>query len=1167
MPLLRLYLFGTPRVERDGQPVPIGRRKTLALLVYLAVTGQPTSRETLATLLWPEYDQASALANLRRDLSRMKEALGEPYLVVDRMQAGLDTQADVWSDVQAFQELVKHGLEHVPAGGNLGQECLSDLEEAAALYHDDFLAGFNLPDSPDFDEWQFFEAEQLRRMFAEALKQLVQAYVHMGQFDTATGHARRWLSLDNLHEPAHRTLMQLYAWSGQQAAALRQYEECRRLLKEQLAIEPEGETQALYTAIKTRQLTTPSREQALQVDRPPEPRDKTARVHLPSHSTPFIGREDDLAALGQLLEQPGSRLLTILGPGGIGKTRLSVEAARSAVRAFQDGVYFIPLAPLHSAADIPFTIAESLGYHFFESGDPKQQLLDYLRSQDLLLVLDNFEHLLDGAGLLVDILQAAPGVNLLVSSREKLNLSAEQVYSLGSLAYPDEGASVDPFAYDAVQLLLQSARLVRPAFEPQAVDLEAMLRICQLVQGMPLALVLAAGWLEALSLEEIAGEIAQSLDILETELQDLPERQRSVRAVFDYSWSRLSPEQQQAYVILSVFRGGFERQAAQAVAGADLKTIRVLLNKSWLHRDASGRYQVHELLRQFAQEKLAADRSLWEQARSQHSNYYAGILESVDQAMRGPGQKEAFQTVAIEFENIRNAWHFLIERKQFREAVDQILPALFRYCEARSRAFELLRLLDEIDSEMASFSEPSVGDRLFLVLLTARYSFYPDGMPVRFESFGHFWVGENEELIQAWFSVQKPVGLLEMGFWGINLAYLYGRMFDRDQGIVRLKELFPALRTGERRWELAYGLQHLAQLLEINFDADGDHSEIEKVIPEALDIFEQLGDERESGYTLKVFGQLRRFQHRIPESIGLMKAAQSKLHAVGDWPVAANIYGHLGDIYLQNSEFEEGFRCLREMARAYLERGHKKMAASVFSKESYEALRHSDIQHALRAREESLVLARETGDDLYEPWYVWELGEIYRVSGDYTNARLHFDKAMSMFTDDLNEIGYVFYHRGLGDLAYATGDYAESSRQFGESLRLAQEFHHDWAESYSQTGFARAEIQLGNLDTARSSIANALHLAKKVDEKGVALVALAGAAEYFSAIKDTSRALELATFVQDHPVGWRETKARAGKVVASCQGAHPHDPEAGFMDSWQGRDLWEILTEVIDLLI
>ncbi|MGE5250072.1 MAG: alpha/beta fold hydrolase [Bacteroidota bacterium] len=254
---LHISLLGNPRIEKDGQSLIIPRRKALALLAYLAVTGSMQSREALAALFWPEHDQSGALANLRRELSRLKEVLGADLLLADRLQAGLASGAQVALDVAAFRQLVKESSEHRHTEGDPCTQCFDRLREALEIYQGDFMAGFNLPDSPAFDEWRFFQGEELRGLLAGALQRMIDWHVSSGDYDQAISQARRWLSLDHLHEPAHRSLMQLYAWSGQQAAALRQYQECRRILQEELGVEPEEETLVLYEAVRSRTLPSP----------------------------------------------------------------------------------------------------------------------------------------------------------------------------------------------------------------------------------------------------------------------------------------------------------------------------------------------------------------------------------------------------------------------------------------------------------------------------------------------------------------------------------------------------------------------------------------------------------------------------------------------------------------------------------------------------------------------------------------------------------------------------------------------------------------------------------------------------------------------------------------------------------------------------------------------
>ncbi|HSR29272.1 MAG TPA: protein kinase, partial [Anaerolineae bacterium] len=353
----------------------------------------------------------------------------------------------------------------------------------------------------------------------------------------------------------------------------------------------------------------------------PTPASDGPRHNLPAQATPFVGREAELAELACLLAEPQARLITILGAGGMGKTRLALEAGAGALDGFEDGVYLVPLAPLQSAQAIVPAVARAVGLSFSDDGEPRDQLLDHLNPRTMLLLLDNFEHLLahptvpathghgklgdgDGAGLVDDLLSAAPGVKVLATSRLRLNVQGEQLFHLLGMEVPHGEATADAGAYSAVKLFVQGARRVRPGFELAGRDQQYVARICRLVAGMPLAILLAAAWVELLSPEEIEGEIAASLDFLETDLRDVPERQRSIQAVFDYSWNLLGERERAVFAGLSVFRGGFLREAAQAVTGATLRELKALVDKSLLHRTPTGRYEIHELLRQYGLEKL-----------------------------------------------------------------------------------------------------------------------------------------------------------------------------------------------------------------------------------------------------------------------------------------------------------------------------------------------------------------------------------------------------------------------------------------------------------------------------------------------------------------------------------------------------------------------------------
>lgn len=392
---------------------------------------------------------------------------------------------------------------------------------------------------------------------------------------------------------------------------------------------------------------------------------KPVNHNLPAQTTPFVGREDDLAALATHLHEPDTRLITILGLGGMGKTRLALAIAEGQAGRFADGVHYVPLQPLTDSDQVVSQIAASLDFQFSpDSRDPKQQLLDYLAGKQMLLLMDNWEHLLEGGTLLTEVLQSAPNATILATSREKLNLTVEMVFSLGSMETPPDESASDTLEYDAVQLFVQTAQRIRPDWAVAADELHDLGQVCRLTEGMPLGIVLAASWVDMLSLGEIATEIQQSLDFLETDMRDMPERLRSVRAVFEHTWRRLSAAERQVFMKLSVFRGGCTREAAEAVTGASLRTLHRLVDKALLSRDEAGRYDLHELLRQFGEEQLEKSDAA-EFVREAHSHYYLRFLADLEADIKGRRQFGALDDIERDFDNIQVSWHWALDQQDF----------------------------------------------------------------------------------------------------------------------------------------------------------------------------------------------------------------------------------------------------------------------------------------------------------------------------------------------------------------------------------------------------------------------------------------------------------------------------------------------------------------------
>ena len=434
---------------------------------------------------------------------------------------------------------------------------------------------------------------------------------------------------------------------------------------------------------------------------------------LPPQLTPFIGRDQEVAALSRLLAREEVRLVTLAGPGGIGKTSLAVEVAAQTRETFPDGLFFVPLAPLSQVDGLLTAIAQATPFQFQqESRSPREQFFAYLREKGagrVLLVLDNFEHLLAGADLVSELLANTTHWKILVTSREALNLQEEWVRPIAGLAYPEPESGKPIDEYSAVQLFVERARQIRGDFD-LAEDRQSVVNICRLVEGMPLAIELAVGWLTTLRPADIAQEVQQSLDLLATRARNLPERHRTLRSVFGQSWQLIEEGERDAFRKLSVFRGGCTREAAQVVAGASLQTLARLIDQSLVRLNAAGRYEVHELLRQYGAEQLeAANRR--ETVQQAYIDYYLGLLHHLERDIKSELQMAALDAIAADVENVRHAWHLAVEQQQYG-ALSGAVESLHWFADMRGRYQEVVPLLAEA---VVSFPRTPDQDQIFLL--------------------------------------------------------------------------------------------------------------------------------------------------------------------------------------------------------------------------------------------------------------------------------------------------------------------------------------------------------------------------------------------------------------------------------------------------------------------
>jgi predicted ATPase/transcriptional regulator with XRE-family HTH domain/Tfp pilus assembly protein PilF len=690
--------------------------------------------------------------------------------------------------------------------------------------------------------------------------------------------------------------------------------------------------------------------------------------YLPVPSTSLIGRAPELAGLAHLLAEPDCRLITLVGPGGVGKTHLAIQAATAAAARLAHSVYFVSLASVALADGLVPAIAGALGFTLAGAADASTQLLGHLRDQELLLVLDNVEHLIDSAAALIaDILMQAPGLKLLVTSRERLRVQGEWAVEVAGLPVPHGETVGEIESAGAVALFLRRAHQAQPDFCPTEEDLHAIVRICRLVEGMPIGIEMAAAWVRMLSCAEIAAEITRGPDFLVARARDVPARHGSLRAVFDHSWRLLSDLERRALRRLSVFGGGFTRAAAAAVLSdecrvtssdqhndAQLNTqhsalltlLVALVDKSLLRHSGAGRYDMHELVRQYAAAHLQDDPCEHTAARDQHSAYYAAWLRDRQDRLKGAGQPAALAEISAEIDNLRLAWDWATERRDIA-TIRQLLHGFARFYELRSwfqegtAAFQRTAAALRAAPPSNEMDHHSALQRLTLGELLARMGWF----------YGRLgWLTQGADLLHESLALigerDRAASLSATLCLGI-VAY---RMGDYAKAQWLLDKSLALARSLDHHWSIALSLCYQGLVAH----ARGDYQEARRLLCEALALNRAGGEARATALALSYLGVVELALGEPAQAQALLHESLAISSASGDrWGMATTL-NHLGLV-----------------ARAA-----------------------SDADQARSRFEESLALFRALGDYWGIGQALTNLGDETLADGDHTGARRHFLEAV-----------------------------------------------------------------------------------------------------------------------------------------------------------------------------
>ncbi len=1038
---LRLEVLGGLRITRGGAPVDFVSSKAPALLVYLAVTGRLHYRAALAALLWSEHPEEDARRNLRVVLANLRQTLA-PHLLITREAIAFDRAGDYWLDVDQFEAALQA---ESPVD-------VSRLQAAVRLYRGDFLEGFYVREAPAFDEWATAQRERLRQLALNALHELVSYHTDQHEYAAGLDACTRLLGLDPWREDAHRQLMMLLALSGQQSAALAQYDACRRVLEAELGAEPSEETTRLYQRIRAGELAPPSRA-TTRHDLAPA-RERFRPPTLPAPPTGFIGRETELAQIAVRLAGPSCRLLTLIGPGGIGKTRLALEAAARHAAGFRDGVAFVPLASATSLTQMMSAMADALGVTFVEQRDARLQLLAYLRDRHMLLVLDNLEQLPEGAGLIAIILETAPAVVILATSRERLNLQSEWLLDVHGLSYPlaealasGDLANPEPLeTYNAVELFTQRATQVQPQFALTDAIIPAVIRICQLVEGVPLGIELAAAWVRTVPSAQIAEEIASNLDFLATTLWDVPARHRSLRAVFDHSWQLLNNTERVVLAQLTVFRGGFGSEAARQVSRASLPQLAALVDKSLLGRDAEGRYTLHELLRQFAAERLqAGSPDLAVPAQSQHSAFYLDLLAKRHVALNGRAPQPAIAELRAELGNIRVAWQWAVDH-------------------AESDA------LSEASSALADFYD-----------LTGLFQ---EGAAV---------FGAATEQLQA--HLLAPAGAdrsaqLVLGTLLVVHARFLTRQAQFGRALEVVEEAAELARTTEDMRLEAIACQQRGDTLWRQADYAAARPRLER----ALLLARTVGLPRVEADSLLSLGEAAMWQGDLGAAPVYQEQALQSYRAAGNRRgegSALNLLGLLalwqGNVAAAQTYQEQALECRRAT-------GNRSGEGFVLTCLGHIALARRDYGQARACYDEAILICRAIGDRLEESVALACLGYVPFYCGDYHGARACFEHALQIHRELRDRRGESDMLANLGLIAHLLGDDRLALDYCRQALQLARDLGNQPFQARALTFLGHAWAGLDQLEEAAGAYREAVDLRRAVNQPHLAMEPLAGLA-------------------------------------------------------------------------
>ena len=692
--------------------------------------------------------------------------------------------------------------------------------------------------------------------------------------------------------------------------------------------------------------------------------------NLPLLTTPLIGRDKELAELQRLLLDPAFRLITLHGPGGIGKTSLALQAAHNYFEEYQSAVYFVDLSSIDNPEQIITAIADAIQFNFFGSLDLQMQLINYLQNKEMLLILDNFEQVTEAANLLTEILFQTFDIRLLVTSQDRLNLLEEWRMLLPGLSVPEAATYEGLLKAPAVQLFLQSVRYMQPSFVPTETEIHTIHQICQLVDGLPLGINLAATSMNILTPSEIVRQIRVGADVLAVGSPDLPARHRSLHSVMQYSWMLLDEEEKRDLQYLSVFRGGFERDAARQ-CNISLQTLNSLTDKSLLKRSPeTGRYEIQGMLRRFAGDKLAERPSDQTIACQQQSTYYLQFLQARETHLLGERQQTALREIDLEIANIRASWQWAVSQKD-RPGIAAGLEALYHFYQLRSRQQE------GVDMFTRAFEALEDKEDIILAkILTRRGAF------------------------------NRVIGEL-------------------NKAQQQLQQGLQVARSRDDRREIAFalcqfGIANRADPKALTYWEEG------------LALAEEITDKPLIADSLNWIAFAHYQKGNLETAVQLLEKSLMTRREMGNAHGLASCLANLGIIYAHWGEDEKAQSGLKEALQIYKKINDLRGTAAACNNLCYIAINAQNYRAARIWGQQALVYLREVGDKRGIGEALGNLSEIAYYQGDYHQSRKICQECISMYQDI--GLSTSPYFNILGQIALKEANYDSAQQSFQKAL-------------------------------------------------------------------------------------------------------------------------------------